>query len=224
MRLQLGLLGVAVAVAGLLSWLSPRLAVPPDRHAVAQQLLRSDRADEAVHLFKSHSWRGAAEYRAGRYSRALGEFFQEETVANFYNMGNAYARLHEWRAAKEAYRRALDLDPGHADAVHNLAIVERAEEQERVDREQAQATRRMGQWRDGHRTDPDPDPDPERGASASTDAEQGDATRGVMRPASAQRGTPGASDRQGRLGDRPTPGNREAGPAAGQPAGTERRL
>ncbi|MEM7744790.1 MAG: tetratricopeptide repeat protein [Pseudomonadota bacterium] len=207
MKTQLALSGAALALATLLSWLWPRLAEPPDRLDVARELIRAGRAAEAVHLFNDPAWRGVAEYRANRYHRALGEFFKHESITSFYNMGNAYARLHEWRAAKEAYRRALDLDPGHADAVHNLALVLSAEAAQRAQRAAAQTTIQLGQWRDGDRAEPDSD-------SAGDEETVEDGAAGERTRASTELdGTPGESGSPGLVGAEPINDGGMAGPA-----------
>ena len=72
---------------------------------------------------------GNALYAAGKYAAAAAAY--ESVVragpysANlFYNLGNAYARLGERGLAILCYRRALVLEPGHAEAKVNLADVE----------------------------------------------------------------------------------------------------
>ena len=203
----------ALAVALLASWLLPRLAAPPDRFSVARELLEAGRPEDAVHLFNTASWRGVAEYRAGRFHRALAEFFREESAENLYNMGNAYARLHEWRAAREAYLRTLDLDPRHADARHNLAVIASAEAAERRQRDEAQETKRLGRWRDGERDDP------QSGTEAGGEPVEGDAAGGEMRPAGMPGGIPGESDQAGLPGGDPAAGDPRAGPADAAGAG-----
>ena len=148
---RLAALALAVAVTALLAWWSPRFDRPPTRFEVARQLMRDDRADQAVHLFEHPTWRGVAQYRAGRFHRALGEFFLEETTLSLYNMGTAYARLEQWDGAIAAYQKVLRLEPGHADARHNLAIVLEAALLSRRLAAEARNERRLGRWKDGQR-------------------------------------------------------------------------
>ena len=124
-------LGVLLAITAIASWALPRVLAPVDPHALALELIEAGRAAEAVHLLEQPDWRGFAEYRAGRYLRALGHFAGAETPLRLYNRGNAFARLHDWDEAIQAYERVLRLDPGNADARHNLAVVRRASEAEK---------------------------------------------------------------------------------------------
>ena len=122
MRPGLALLALS-AVAVALSWLWPRIDRPPSQRAIAHELLAEGRPREALLLLEDHFWRGVAEYRAGRYDRAIGEFFPADSVMESYNIGTTFARLEDWNGAIAAYEQVLRLDPDHADARHNLEIV-----------------------------------------------------------------------------------------------------
>lgn len=128
-----------IGVAALaLAWFLPRATGPLDRFGVAQSLIADGRGAEAVHLLDDRVWRGAAEFRATRYRRAVEEFAQGQGITALYNLGTAYARLGEWAGARAAYERTLALDPGHGDAAHNLALVRAAED---LQQREAQAQR-----------------------------------------------------------------------------------
>ena len=120
-RSALFLLGLGVALG--LSWLWPRIQQPPTTHAIARELLATGRPDDALILFDEPVWRGIAEYRAGRYARAVGAFFPPESVLALYNIGTSHAQLESWNGAIAAYEKVLRLDPDHADARHNLELV-----------------------------------------------------------------------------------------------------
>lgn len=129
------MLRIAIACLGLLatvlaSWLLPRIDSPPTRFEIARQLLDSGRPEDALLLFEEPLWRGIAEYRAGRYTRAVGEFFPAQSILELYNLGTAYAQLEEWSGAISALEKVVRLDPEHADAIHNLEIALRASELE----------------------------------------------------------------------------------------------
>lgn len=216
MTLRLLLLGIAVGVTAAAAWLMPQLARQSAPFDVALRLIADGRAGEAVYLFDDPAWRGVAEYRAGRYRRALGEFIQNETVLTLYNIGNAYAKLQEWTGAKAAYRKALRLDPAHEDARHNLALVLRAEELEQRLLEEGRTEEQLGRWSDGNREQR------QRGSGDGKRVEQGDKTEGDKRPANLRVGKGGASDQPGLVGEKALSDTELGGPAGGMRAGDRR--
>lgn len=120
---RLAFLAIGLAISVALAWLWPRIIEPPNRQAIAKSLLDDGRPRDAVLLFEDETWRGVAEYHAGRYRRAVTEFSSADTALQHYNLGTAYAQLGEWGDAINAYQRVLRLDPAHEDARHNLEIV-----------------------------------------------------------------------------------------------------
>lgn len=79
-----------------------------------------------------------AAYNAGRYDSALMLYNRVaesklESVALYYNMGNAHYKMREYPMAIYFYEKALKLDPSNDDArtnlaIANLAIVDKIEE------------------------------------------------------------------------------------------------
>lgn len=126
MKARLVLIGAGAALALMIAALLPRLA-GGDRFSAALSLLADDRGREAALLFDDPIWRGAAEYRAGRYQRAAEAFGEAEDAMALYDLGNAQAKLGQWAEARQAYQAALRLTPDHEDALHNLELVEAAE-------------------------------------------------------------------------------------------------
>lgn len=120
-----------------LAVLIPRLSPPAGQDEVAMRLLNEGRAGDAAYVFTDPEWRGFAEIQAGRYRRAVAFLLVGATPDAAYNAGVALAKLHDLANAANAFRKALDLDPGHEDARYNLAVVERAAELDR--RRQAEA-------------------------------------------------------------------------------------
>ena len=206
---RLAVLAVLLALAAAAAVLLPRLDRPPQAFGVAMDLLQSGRPHEAVHLFEDPLWRGVAEYRAGRYRRALGEFFLQESVLALYNTGNAYARLQEWDGAKAAYRKALQLDPAHQDARFNLDLVLRAEGLEQQMLAESRAERRLGSWRDGDRERPD------TSSGDSEEIQQGKAQDGQTRQANQATSEGGRSDRPGQPGEQRLSDDAQGSPAQG---------
>lgn len=96
----------------------------PDQQA-ARDLAAGHEA-EAAERFTDPAWRAAARYQAGDYAGALRDLADLAGTEADYNRGNALARAGRLREALAAYDRALEADPGHADAAHNRALVEQA--------------------------------------------------------------------------------------------------
>ncbi len=214
MTARLSLLAAMILVATATAWIIPRAQQPLDRQGVALRLLDEGRAGEAVYLFDDPAWRGVAEYRAGRYRRALGAFLIEESVLTLYNGGNAYAKLQEWAGAKAAYRKVLRLDPGHEDARHNLELVTRADALEQRLLAESRKEKNLGRWKDGNRDRP------QRGSGESNQIEQGAAQDGALRPTSARSDRGGRSDQPGSSGETALSESALGGPADAVTAGS----
>ena len=204
------LIAALVLAAIASSWLIPRVMAPPDRFAVAMQLIEDGRASEAIYLLDGADWRGVAEYRAGRYQRALEAFIQGKSANDLYNVGNAYARLRTWGGAKSAYLRALKLDPGHDDARFNLELIEKAEAIEKKLEEGLRDTEHTGKWKDGDREDD------LRGEEMGKNVEKGGAEDGELTATDEKTGNSGTSDKLGTLGDDPIGEDPKTGAAGGE--------
>ena len=143
--LLLVLLLPLAALAFRRGWLSPLLllvfVLPPDADASlwddlwqrpderATRLLEDGQATQAAELFRRQDWRAAARYRAGDYEQSLQALEGLEGPDSDYNRGNALAYLDRLEEAVAAYDRTLAADPGHADARHNRALLQRLIEQ-----------------------------------------------------------------------------------------------
>jgi Ca-activated chloride channel family protein len=113
-------LPIGVPVARASTWDS--LWSNRDQRAL-QALVRGD-APRARKLATTPGMRGAADYRAGDYADAAKAFARGGDARSRYNLGNALARQGHYEKAIAAYRQALKLDPGFADARANLDAVE----------------------------------------------------------------------------------------------------
>lgn len=211
------LLAAAFALTVLTAWLLPRGSAPPDRFAIAQQLIADGRAHEAVYLLDDPVWRGIAEYRAGRFGRAAAELRSDDDVLRTYNLGNAYAQLHEWESARAAYGRVLRIDPGHADARFNLSLVVEAEEAEKAlaeaERSEARASRRNDEDRR----------EPGRGNEGGERKEEGDAQDGELQSAARASDRAGRSPEAGLEGEQQLSTASQAGASGGAPREGEAR-
>ena len=94
----------------------------PDQQAY--QALQHGDAKSAARLFTDPRWQSVAHYRAGDYAAAATEFSREHQPDALYNQGNALAHAGKLEEAAQAYRQALQQQPSHEDARHNLKIVE----------------------------------------------------------------------------------------------------
>ena len=89
--------------------------------------------DNAAGLFIDGNWRAASYYRNGDYQAALNELNAQAGIGADYNKGNTLTRLERYQEAINAYDTVLELEPDHADALFNKAIVQNLlEEQEQM--------------------------------------------------------------------------------------------
>lgn len=78
----------------------------------------------AQNHFESLQWRAATAYRMGEFEQAAKLFALDPTVTGQYNLGNAYAKMGKFEAAKNAYQSALSQQPDFAAAQKNLKLME----------------------------------------------------------------------------------------------------
>ncbi|MDM5077128.1 VWA domain-containing protein [Aeromonas media] len=90
----------------------------PGWHAFSQ-----GRYQEAARAFQDPVWQGNAWYRAGDHARAVAAYGRADTATAHYNRGNALVWLGDLKGAELAYLAALKREPGHQDALHNLALL-----------------------------------------------------------------------------------------------------
>jgi Ca-activated chloride channel family protein len=87
------------------------------------EALQSNEAQRAAELFEDPQWRGAAEYRAGKFAESVASLEGIDTADGNYNRGNALAKAGRLEEAIGAYDRALELDANHEDAIHNRDLL-----------------------------------------------------------------------------------------------------
>ncbi|MDT8397865.1 MAG: VWA domain-containing protein [Pseudomonadales bacterium] len=113
----------------------------------AARVFTEENYEQAASLFKSDSWRAAANYKSGNYEQALQDLALLETPDAYYNRGNTLARLGHLEEAIAAYDQALALAPEHEDARHNKEIVE-ALLQQQQENQQQQSEQNSGENQD----------------------------------------------------------------------------
>ena len=74
-------------------------------------------------LFEDPAWKAAAAYRRGRFEDAARLLEGFPAPEHRYNRATALARAGEISAAIRLYEELLLDHPGHADALHNLAVL-----------------------------------------------------------------------------------------------------
>jgi Ca-activated chloride channel family protein len=152
--LALGLAILTPAQEARADWWE-RLWLRPEQSA-ERALERADVA--AAQASGDWWWRGTTLFRDQRYGAAADAFAWGDDATAHYNRGTALAAAGRLRESLEALDRALTLEPAHADARHNRAVVARALRR-RAPPASASAERRRGRRaRDG------------RGASAAATA------------------------------------------------------
>ncbi len=108
----------------------------PDQRG--QRALEAGDAASAQTTFTDPARRGTAAYRAGDLGTAATEFGKRDDANAHYNRGNALARSGDYPGAIAAYDRALELDPGLADAGFNRELVQRVQQQQQQQQKQQQ--------------------------------------------------------------------------------------
>jgi Ca-activated chloride channel homolog len=149
--------------------------------------LEAGDAARAAELFRSDDWRAVALYRAGEFRDSAIVLEDHDGSRAQYNRGNALARAGDVLAAIDAYRRALEIEPGHQDAEHNLALLEELlrENPELASAGQEQEDSETGEQPGDGRSDGDSDAQGEDGESGSDPGQSGLADAGD-RPGGAQ--------------------------------------
>lgn len=118
------------------------------------EALTAGEPDRAAELFADPKWRAAAQYRAGDYPGSAQSLAGLADVTDYYNKGNALARSGELEAAIEAYDRALELEPTHADALYNRDLVSQLLEQQEQQQQNNAANGQQNQNQASSSADP----------------------------------------------------------------------
>lgn len=131
----------------------------------AMQAFKKGDAATAAELFTHDQWKSSAYYRAENYEQAIKSLPEPSDSDDFYNKGNALAKLGRYEEAINAYDRALELDKNNEDASFNKKLVEQA-----LEKQQSQ----QGDNRDGRKSDQEnsPESEKEKSPADSSQAQQ----------------------------------------------------
>ncbi len=128
----------------------------PDQQAA--RLLEQGNSSAAAERFQDPQWRASAHYRAGEYEKSIKALEGVDSPDSWYNRGNALARSGKLPEAAQAYQKALEHEPDHADAKYNKQLVEDALKQQQQqksdqskDGNQSQQDQQQGQDSAGKR-------------------------------------------------------------------------
>jgi len=99
----------------------------------------------ASELFNLNEWKGSSAFRAGNYEQALKDWQGLDSERAHYNRGNALAKLQQYEAAIDAYSKALELNPQHADAAHNKKLIEDLLQQQQQQKQQGEQSDQQNQ-------------------------------------------------------------------------------
>jgi len=97
----------------------------------AEQLMLQKDYAKAYKTFKNPAWKAAAAYRNKDYQAAIDAFqhIKQPNADDWYNQGNALAHAGKLDEAIAAYKKALSINPNHADAQANKALLEKLKAQ-----------------------------------------------------------------------------------------------
>ena len=111
--------GPAYALDWALDWDS--LWLRSDQQA--ERALQKGEADRAAELFDDRKWKAVAQHRSGDFAGAVETLEPFDGAADWYNRGNSLVGAGKLQEAIEAYRHALEMNPGLEDAGYNMAMV-----------------------------------------------------------------------------------------------------
>ena len=129
----------------------------------------------AAALAKDPALAGEALYRGDEFAAAAQSWSGLDTADAHYNRGNALARQGQFDAAIAAYDRALELQPGMADAEYNRALVEQLKQQQEQEQQGDQGEtgeEPSSEEQDGEQSENAESQDGEEGDAAEEPTEQ----------------------------------------------------
>jgi len=106
----------------------------PDQRA-AQALKQNDTSAPAAELFSDSRWQAAAHYRNGDYELANKALQNPASVDDYYNKGNALAKMGRLQDAITSYDQALQLEPDNQDSQYNRDLIQKQLDQQQSEQD-----------------------------------------------------------------------------------------
>jgi Ca-activated chloride channel family protein len=144
------------------------------RDQQAWRALQAQEPDRAAALANDPEIAGEAWFRSGDHANALESWSGLASAEAHYNRGNALAHLGQYDAALGAYDRALSLEPGMPDALHNRALVEQMKQQ--------QEQQRREQQDQGESGESEPEPEGQEGEPSQSEGDEDAAADDASEP------------------------------------------
>ncbi len=141
----------------------------PDQRGA--ELLEQQNYEAAVDEFDSKKWSAHAAYKNADYAKALQQLENQNDTQSLYNKGNAHALNGDIDAAIESYKKVLEQQQDHADAKHNLDLLEQLKEQQEQQQDQQQQDQQSSDEQQGSDQDPDEDQSQHSGDSEQQQSE-----------------------------------------------------
>ena len=79
---------------------------------------------EAALCFEDPLWKGVAFYYSEDYPAAIQHFSRLETAESYFNLGNSFFHVQDYKQAVASYDQALGIEPGMSEAEHNRELVQ----------------------------------------------------------------------------------------------------
>ena len=142
-----------------------------------QQAFEQQAYKEAKTHFENNAWRAASAYRDGDYETAVNALSEPDAADDWYNKGNAFARLGRFEDAISAYEQALAKAGEHEDAAYNKSLLEKLlqeqqQQQNQGDGEQNDSDGEEDSGGESQGESEDGSPSEQQGGDSSAESEQ----------------------------------------------------
>lgn len=123
----------------------------PDQQG--QHALSTGDTKQAASLFEDPNWKASAAYQTGDYQTALQGFIKDQSAEGFYNTANSLVKLNKIPEAIAAYKQALKLNKGHADAKYNLDLLKQQQQNQQQKSSSDQQDSQQQKNQDGNKAE-----------------------------------------------------------------------